>query len=104
MRRSITAFLFTATLLATLPSAASATARSELRGVDAESSLRRTRRDAVWLRQASARPATSPAVLRAASSQEFADQLDSWLRRDRSPRPAEPAARPVETATHTPRR
>lgn len=104
MRHSTTACLLTLLALVSLSSASFASARSDLRVVDAESSLRRTRRDAAWLRQASARPATAPAVLLAAPSSDLSDQLDAWLHRERAERPVETAAPPVRTATHTPRR
>jgi hypothetical protein len=98
--RHPTAGLFAVLALLALSSAAIASPRSELRSVDSESALRRTRRDAAWLRQASVRSATTPVVLHAKSS-DLSDQLDAWFRVDRK-RPAE-AATPARTASNTPR-
>ena len=96
-----TAALIAAVLTLALSSAALASPRSELKGVDSESALRRTRKDATWLRQASVRQVKTPAVLNAGSS-DLSEQLDHWFKRDRT-RPSEPS-KAASTASNTPRR
>lgn len=104
MRTCRTTCLIVALAMVSLAGPAFSSGRGDLRGRDTESAARRDRRDAEWLRQARVRPVTGPAALRASSSREVSDLLDSWLRREKTPapRPVEPPA-PAGAAAVPPR-
>lgn len=92
MRHTAIAFVIAALAVPSLASAAPAAA--DLRGADAETSARRTRRDAAFLRAAGARAAPAPVTLRGTSADDLSIALDAWLRESRErPAPQPPAGK-----------